>query len=179
MDKLKHFINSNRQAFDGGLLPEGHFERFDKKLPALYKKCNRMTGILSVVVAAAIALFVVFNIQHGIKDTPAHQSVTYSCETQQEIDELRFYYNMQMGSLYAQMRTLYKSEQTSGGLALLKESKQVIKSSRNFENNVLPELPRSEAGLFAINQHYNASLESLNIMLYQMELMINTNNNNL
>ena len=34
MDKLKHFIDTNREAFEDDLLPEGHFERFEQKLAA-------------------------------------------------------------------------------------------------------------------------------------------------
>ncbi len=179
MDKLKHFVDSNKEAFEDELLPLGHFERFEKKLPAPYKRRNRLIGIFSVAAAAAVALFVIFSIQHDIKDAPIHQSATYSCETQQEIEELRFYYNMQMNELYAQIRALYKSDQAPGGLELLQESKQVIKSSQDFENDVLPGLPCSEAGLFAMNQHYSTSLQSLNIMLNQMEMVIDTDSNNL
>ena len=32
MDKLKNFIDTNREAFEDDLLPEGHFERFEQKL---------------------------------------------------------------------------------------------------------------------------------------------------
>ena len=30
MDKLKNFIDTNREAFEDDLLPEGHFERFEQ-----------------------------------------------------------------------------------------------------------------------------------------------------
>ena len=34
MDKLKNFIDANRDAFEEDeILPEGHFERFEQKLP--------------------------------------------------------------------------------------------------------------------------------------------------
>ena len=34
MDKLKNFIDANRDAFEEDeMLPEGHFERFEQKLP--------------------------------------------------------------------------------------------------------------------------------------------------
>lgn len=34
MDKLKNFIDANRNAFEEDeILPEGHFERFEQKLP--------------------------------------------------------------------------------------------------------------------------------------------------
>ena len=48
MDKLKNFIDTNREAFEDDLLPEGHFERFEQKLAVprksratLYSLCHR------------------------------------------------------------------------------------------------------------------------------------------
>ena len=39
MDKLKNFIDANRDAFkEDEMLPEGHFERFEQKLPKPRKK---------------------------------------------------------------------------------------------------------------------------------------------
>ena len=36
MDKLKNFIDTNREAFEDDLLPEGHFERFEQKLALVF-----------------------------------------------------------------------------------------------------------------------------------------------
>ena len=41
MDKLKNFIDTNREAFEDDLLPEGHFERFEQKL-AVPRKSRAM-----------------------------------------------------------------------------------------------------------------------------------------
>lgn len=38
MDKLKNFIDTNREAFEDDLLPEGHFERFEQKLAVPQQK---------------------------------------------------------------------------------------------------------------------------------------------
>jgi hypothetical protein len=84
---------------------------------------------------------------------------------------------MQLAEVSAQIRALYKSEQIPGGLELLKETKKVLKSSHEFEDAVLPALPCSDAGLFAMNQHYSNSLGSLQIMLNQMEKAIQYTNN--
>lgn len=53
MDKLKNFIDTNREAFEDDLLPEGHFERFEQKLAAprksratLYSLCAFAAGSL-------------------------------------------------------------------------------------------------------------------------------------
>ena len=44
MDKLKNFIDANRDAFEEDeMLPEGHFERFEQKLPKPRK--NRASPI--------------------------------------------------------------------------------------------------------------------------------------
>ena len=51
MDKLKNFIDTNREAFEDDLLPEGHFERFEQKLAVprksratLYSLCTFCRG---------------------------------------------------------------------------------------------------------------------------------------
>lgn len=53
MDKLKNFIDTNREAFEDDLLPEGHFERFEQKLAVprksratLYSLCAFCRGSL-------------------------------------------------------------------------------------------------------------------------------------
>lgn len=177
MDKLKNFIDSNRGAFEDEPLPAGHFERFEKKLPPVRRGPARWIGIVAASAAAVITLLVFLKIQSETEGSKARQVATYVSETHEEIEELRVYYNMQMEELYTQIRRLYKTDQVPGGLELLKESKQVIKASAEFEDNILPNLPYSDAGLFAMNQHYNTSLQSLNIMLRQMEHVVDVNNN--
>jgi hypothetical protein len=177
MDKLKHFIDTHREAFEDDLPPAGHFGRFEKKLPVPSRRQLNRTRVSAVAVAAAVTLFVFIRILNETGNTPVQQTNLYTCETQKEIDELRLYYNMQLNEVSAQIRALYKSEQTPGGLELLQETKRVIKSSHEFEDAVLPTLPCSDAGLFAMNQHYSNSLESLQIMLNQMEQSIQYDNN--
>ncbi|MDR1403460.1 MAG: hypothetical protein LBJ60_07160 [Tannerellaceae bacterium] len=176
MDKLKDFIDTHKEAFEDDLLPEGHFERFNRKLPVSSRKRLNRISIFAVTVAAAVTLLVFIRIVSDMKDAPIQQTSMYACETQKEIDELKFYYNMQLDEVSAQIRALYKSEQIPGGLELLKETKKVLKNSHKFEEAVLPTLPCSDAGLFAMNQHYSNSLESLQIMLSQMEKSIQYNN---
>lgn len=45
MDKLKNFIDANRDAFEEDeMLPEGHFERFEQKLPKPRKTVRPYTA---------------------------------------------------------------------------------------------------------------------------------------
>ena len=41
MDKLKNFIDTNREAFEDDLLPEGHFERFEQMLAVPRKRWSQ------------------------------------------------------------------------------------------------------------------------------------------
>ena len=104
-------------------------------------------------------------------------SIQKQCSEQKEFNELQMYYKMQINDIMAQMETLYKQDKTTGSADLLQESKRILKDNYMFEKTILPTLPCSNDGLFAMNQHYSASVESLNIMLKQMERVTNENEN--
>lgn len=180
MDKLKNFIDTNREAFEDDLLPEGHFERFEQKLAAPRKSRATLYSLCAFAAAACIALLFFFKLPGG---TPLHtqpgQVATGQpiCEVKEEIEELRLYYNMQMSDIISQMQAMYKQQRIPGTEELLKETKRVLTDNYMFEETVLPTLPCSNAGLYAMNLHYSTSLESLNIMLKQMESMEDFNRN--
>ena len=52
MDKLKNFIDTNREAFEDDLLPEGHFERFEQKLAAPRKSQATLYSLCAFAAAA-------------------------------------------------------------------------------------------------------------------------------
>lgn len=166
MDKLKKFIDTNRDAFDDEKLPEGHFERFEKKLPLSQpNKKIRLYRWCTAIAAVAATVMLLFTLQ---QHPPVNEG-----ENRDEIKELCLYYNMQMNQVLSQMQAIYKKEQTPGASDLLKESKRILTDNFMFEETVLPTLPSSNIGLYAMTQHYNTSLESLSIMLRQMESMTN------
>ena len=181
MDKLKNFIDTNREAFEDDLLPEGHFERFEQKLAVPRKSRATLYGLWAFAAAACIALLFLFKLPGGTSlHTQPGQMATeqHACEVKEEIEELRLYYNMQMSDIISQMQAMYKLQRIPGAEDLLKETKRVLTDNYMFEETVLPILPCSNAGLYAMNLHYSTSLESLNIMLKQMENMKTTDNNN-
>lgn len=174
MDKLKNFIDNNREAFENDTLPEGHFERFEQKLPKVKKNHTILYSLCGFAVAASIALLCLLSLPGGTQIPTAPQKTTaQACETKEEIEELRLYYNMQMSDVLSQMEALYKKDSTPGGAELLKETKRVLTDNYMFEATILPTLPCSNDGLFAMNQHYSNSLESLSFMLRQMEKVTN------
>ena len=171
MDKLKNFIDANRDAFEEDeMLPEGHFERFEQKLPKPRKNRAALYSLSVFAIAASIALLLLFRLPGGTGlPEPAQKTTAQTCETQEEIEELRLYYNMQMNDVLAQMKKLYKQDRTPGAEELLQESKRILTDYYLFEDTILPTLPCSNDGLFAMTQHYSNSLEGLTLMLKQME----------
>jgi hypothetical protein len=169
MDKLKDFIDNHREAFDDDLLPERHLEHFEKKLGK--KRRLRHIGFAAITMAAAVGLLLLLKTQSGIGDIPLPETLTFTCEAEEEIEELRLYYNMQLYDVESQIKDLYAQKETSAGFAMMEESERIIQTTYDFEANVLPSLPCSDMGVFAMNQHYINSLESLNFMLDQMRLV--------
>ncbi len=66
MDKLKNFIDANRDAFEEDeILPEGHFERFEQKLPKPRKNRAALYSLSVFAIAASIALLLLFRLPGG------------------------------------------------------------------------------------------------------------------
>lgn len=176
MDRLKDFIDTNREAFEDELLPDGHFERFEQRLAAPRRSRATLYSLYAFAAAACLAFLFLFRLPAPLHTQPGQVATSQpACEVKEEIEELRLYYNMQMNDIILRMQAIYKQQQTSGTEELLEETKRVLTDNYMFEETILPTLPCSNDGLYAMNQHYCTSLESLNIMLKQMENMKTTN----
>jgi hypothetical protein len=175
MDKLKDFIGKNREAFDEEPLPEGHLERFGKKLER--KKNIRRLGFWSLTIAACAGLFFFLKIQNELADS-SPQPAVFTCEAEEELQGLRLYYTMQMYETETHIKELYAARKTPGSIELMEETERVIRTACDFEEKILPSLPCSDAGIFAMNQLYSNSLRSLNFMREQMEEVVSSNYSN-
>lgn len=164
MDKLKQFIDDHRDEFNDIELPKGHQARFEKKLPIRAKRRTLWYSVYGVAAAACIALLLFFKPSTDlfIDDDDPTANVC-------EIEELQLYYTMQINEVLAQIEAINETETSPKSAQLLQASQQVVDDSGRFEEEVLPSLPCSEEGIYAINQHYSNSLRSLHIMLDQME----------
>lgn len=174
MDKLKQFIDNHWDEFENDSLPEGHLDRFEAKLKKEKGRTRKLA--LAVCFLTAAAVLVLLLLIRPTIEMPESGEIT--CESAQEIREVRLYYQMQMGEVVARMETIYQAKQAPGAADLLHESKQILSENQSFEEEVLPTLPCSNDGLYAMTQHYNNSLESLNIMLNQMERVTSNYTNN-
>jgi len=170
MDKLKQFINDHREKFDDIELPKGHLERFEKKLPSHGRRRTLWYSIYGVAAAACIALLIFFKPSTDlfIEDDDPTANVC-------EIEELQLYYTMQINDVLAKIEAVYEKETSPKSTQLMQATKEVLNDSGQFEEKILPTLPCSEEGIYAMNQHYRNSLKSLQIMLEQMENDTDTN----
>jgi hypothetical protein len=175
MDGLKEFIDAHRSDFDSESLPDGHTERFEKRLHRSGRIVRRVS-LLALVAAAAACLVFFVKLHEGLLVNPGDSSpATFFCEADEEIDELCGYYNMQMYEVVTEINEGYADNQTPGIQELLEASEEVVQATYDFEEEVLPSLPCTEDGLFTINRHYDASLQSLHFMLEQMKEMTTNN----
>ena len=173
MDKLKDFIDRHREEFDNVDLPKGHLQRFERKLRRDPHRASRyFLPIVSTVAAAACILAFLFITGRNDGTSPVNPN-HFVCEADEEMEELREYYRMRVYNVEEQIVGLYEEHPSPATLAILQDFEDVAHEIRSFEENILPTLPCSNNGLNVINRQYSGSLESLGVMLEQMEAITN------
>lgn len=170
MDKLKKYIETNRDLFETDELPKGSFDRFEKRLDKSKKKKYSLFWIMTSFSAAAIlALLVLINIAENKPAPTRFEAESNQCSISKEIEELQIYYNMNMFDILSEMEKISKENSSEGVKTILKEGRKVAMDAKDFEVHVLPALPCSQLTLSVISQQYGANIESLNMMLEQMK----------
>ncbi len=176
MDKLKRFIENNREAFDADeMLPSGHLKRFEQKLPV--QKSNRISMLMKagLAIAATVALLLLMTQQStsSLNDSALKEIMAQNQEFGQEIEELQLYYHMQIGDITEEMKLLYEKNPNTGAKGLWIACQQILADNSRFEKQILPSLSNPDGALFAMTQHYQNSLNGLDIMLHQMKELSN------
>ncbi|OUO49729.1 hypothetical protein B5F77_14185 [Parabacteroides sp. An277] len=168
MDRLKDFIEKNREAFEHEPLPEGHETRFRQRLDEAFpEKRTRRFALRGWAVPVAAAL-----IGWLCWQFPALWSGTDStavCELHTEVAELRTYYQMEMDDILMQMEAYESRNDNPAYRTLLEESRKITHACNRFDAQVLPTLPCSDEAVQAIQQQYGNSLNSLHILYAQMQ----------
>ncbi|MFQ6927492.1 MAG: hypothetical protein ACLRS8_04370 [Parabacteroides merdae] len=127
MDKLKNFIDTNREAFEDDSVtrrplrtPLSRSWLFPRKSRAtLYKPLRFCRGSLhrpAVPLQTAGWHAFAYSAKAG-----GHRPCAMPCEVKEEIEELRLYYNMQMSDIISQMQAMYKLQQTPGAEELFRK----------------------------------------------------------
>ena len=148
MDRLKDYIQQNREALDEIPLPEGHLERFAARLEKEETKKAVPLWHKLVPLAAAVALFFCLSVPFWM-----HQPVSPDMQLEDHLMELE---------------TASKENPSEAVTHLLEAALQIEASCQQFDNQVLPTLPCSDEGIFAINQQYQNSLNSMQILCQQL-----------
>ena len=172
MDHLKQFITENREAFDEESLPDGHEMRFVQKINTNRSSKKRRLGMYTLLIAASVLLLMLIRFSFTVIPEEGSPAVSSSqvCAMRHEIDGLQLYYTMQVNDVVLQMAAFAKCD-LPGARDLLNEMDLVLYDNAQFEKQVLPALPCSNTAIYAMSQHYNASLEALQLMLAQLEQM--------
>lgn len=180
MDKLKKFIEDNREAFDTEeMLPAGHQKRFEQKLPVSKGKKLFWLTVSGLTIAATVALWIIAQLPTAVSPAPPQQEIVVeNCKIKVEIEELRFYYTMKINDITEKMKQLYETNSNEGVAGLWHASQQILADNSCFETEILPTLPCSDDALFAMTQHYQNSLGGLDIMFTQMKELSNQQNSN-
>ena len=89
-------------------------------------------------------------------------------ELHSEMGELHTYYRMQLEDHLMELETASKENPSEAVTHLLEAALQIEASCQQFDNQVLPTLPCSDEGIFAINQQYQNSLNSMQILCQQL-----------
>jgi hypothetical protein len=177
MDKLKKYIEDNKDSFDDIRLPEGHLERFADKLEKSNARKTKRVWLISLLSSAAAMLLLLFiglgrQDKSSIEPIDIEASNEESCsDIQDEINELTLFYNMKMNSLLSDIETECGKRNNKDSASILKDSKSVRLEADLFEKNILPELPCSELSFEIITRQYDANIQSLSMMLEQVKRM--------
>lgn len=167
MDKLKQYIQNNREEFDREELPPGHEYRFMQKLS---RKKSRVREIAwyAAAFAASVVILLLMALPFSGEKNSLPSGVTSEARTVQ-INELQLYYTMQMQDVIDRIEAFNPGSGMLEKQQVLKEAKRVLAMSELFGESVVPQLPVSDETLFAVTQYYGTSLNSLNFMLEQIQ----------
>jgi len=146
IDKILSSIgDSDKDIFE---IPEGHFARFEAKLPA--RKPNRIIPIISFAsIAAAIALVVIFNFGNT---STVNNDIDYFADVPQTAEDVYNSYISQLSEVQASL------ENTPEGEYWIDTFEQIASENVPLLSTLPEELPREEA--YAIVSHHYSTLLS-------------------
>ncbi len=113
MSDLEKFIKKNRDAFDGAIPPEGHSERFLRKLERMEHKENQSRQIFWRI-AAAVALIIVAAASVLMPNFNSPADVQYGSlslgDISKEMSDVEFYYNSELARGYESLLLLSEND---------------------------------------------------------------------
>ncbi len=159
MSDLEKYINRNREAFDGANPPEGHQERFLRKLEKNEQKEHhstvtfwRVVAAVAVIVVAAASLIIP---RFNHPDDVHYGSISLG-EVSRELGDVEFYYDSELAKGYAALATLSANDPEVK--SALEELENLGKEYNSLEKQ-LYESGRHEAVITAMIENFRLRLE--------------------
>ncbi len=166
MEKLKKYIEENRDLFDDKNPSEGHMERFEAlldRLPqqdAINKPARKFNLIRVLSVAASIAILIgvafKFYAPHQVDAVPLEENTIM-------LDEFRAtndYYNQKMEAQIADIMCKLAHTDTENQAQLTADLQRIVDNNADFVNEMAKN-QNQEIALRYLVKHYKANIQVL------------------
>jgi hypothetical protein len=176
-DYIEELISKNLKELNDHEPPEGHFERFEKKLAKQHKKSTFSLNVIWKVAAAVIFVFLAVN--QGIiwfspeKEQPmqvtGREQVSLA-SVSDEYEEVEFYYTNAINSGLSQWEKM-----AADGLITEEEQQMMDTELTEFETvyqklqNDLAANPNDERVINAMLEYYQTKLSLINMIVDKLE----------
>jgi hypothetical protein len=176
-DYIEELISKNLEELNDNEPPEGHFERFEKKLAKQHKKSTFSLYVVWKVAAAVIFVFLAVN-QGIIWFSPEDEQPMQATGREQvslasvsnEYEEVDFYYTYAINSGLNQWERM-----AAEGLISEEEQQMMDTELAEFENvyqklqNDLATNPNDERIINAMLEYYQTKLSLINMIVNKLE----------
>lgn len=168
MDELKRYIENHRSEFDRIELPNNMENRFEKRLKAIPKKKSAKIIRLQWISAAAIfTLFIITGLGLLTHQNPSFDETgTWAC---QEYAETNLYYQMQLQGALDELKQSLQNAPLKLKLEIERDTKKILAENKKFQEHEIPQMTCDSNGLYFIDIHYRAQIESINFMKEQLK----------
>lgn len=168
-DEIEQLIMAHRSNFDTAELPQGHLERFQRRLEQERRVKPLFQGRIWKVAAAVIFLFLAGN-QARIWLVPEKETPTTLAALSPEYAEVEFYYTRAIQSGMEHLSYL-----TGSGVISAQDNAIMQEEFREFETRYktlqeeLQANPYDERVINAMIEYYQARLQVINMVLSKLE----------
>lgn len=178
MKNIEDIIKENKDFFDGAEPPEGHFERFNKKLDARFSSHIVRRSIVPYLLKAAVVTLLVtlsslWTWDHFLKPGRDRMSLGQVSPQYREVE-----------NYYVHQVNLMEGEIIDIDLKNSPEQKQLLLSEIKSMDSVYVQLqkelkanPNDERIINAMIEHYQTKLEVMTYIVNQLKSIRNGNQN--
>lgn len=152
---IKRFIENNREAFDDAPLPEGHFERFERRLKLVARR-RRLLRTIRVTAATAAVTAVIFVAGYALL-TRDEKKTERICILSDEMLETRRYYAAMLNTAKVRVERIVATAEPEIRRELNAELSSIVADSASFCNN-------SDQSAAIMIQYYGSKMVALRNM---------------